>query len=150
VAPVCSPIQLRQRQQRRRVGVVRGGVAQQDGLALAGQQRRGDGLGAVGGACLAAGAAPPFSLPIAVATSASICTHWPAGADDDAGERHRPVVRRRSWMRETCGALAHGGADAQREQRVVLAQVGADHQHALQRRQRRDAECPASARLRTA
>jgi hypothetical protein len=69
---------VRQRQQRRSVGMVRGGVAQQDRLALAGQQRLGDGLGGVV-ALPCSGALAPFSSPMAVATSASACTHWPAG-----------------------------------------------------------------------
>ena len=40
MAPVCSPIQLRERQQLRGLRMLRGGVAEQHRLALAGQQQR--------------------------------------------------------------------------------------------------------------
>ena len=58
--------------------------------------------------------------------------------DASAGDGHRPVVGAVVHDRHL-RAAAHRGAHAQREQRMVLAQVGADQQRALQRGQRRDA-----------
>jgi hypothetical protein len=132
---------VRQCQQAAALGVVGGGVAEQDGLALAAQQRRCDGLCGVVRLvpCGASGAAAPLVLPMAAATRPALrpigrlrtmvdcATAWPS--------RGRPSVRGDHRQR---GALAHGLADALREQRVFLAQVRADDQRALHVRERGD------------
>ena len=139
VAPVCSAIQRPSRSSSAGVGMLRGGVAEQDRLA----RRRcasaaAIALRVVGVALPAAGAATPLAA---------------ADRGGDVGQRLRPAARRArrgsgpsaSASRRaaactlmTLRALLRRLAQALGEERMVLAQEGADDQHALQLGQRRD------------
>ncbi len=121
---------------------MRRGVAQQDGLALAAEQRGGDGLGGVGGVALQRRLGVLLVADHGGDVGQRLDPIASFDTVDVAGQRHRP--RLRVVVREVVDhrhprSRAHGTAQAQREQRMVLPQVGAEDQRALQRRQRRDA-----------
>ena len=98
--------------------------------------------------CLAAAPAAPFSLPIGGGDVGQRLHPWPAAHDGLAGHGSSPSRRRGRGSRTTCAPLRTARAHAQREQRMVLAQVGADDQRALQRATATRCSCRASARPR--
>ena len=127
---------VRQREQLACLRMLRSSVAQQHGLAFAAQQRRRDGLCLRGRfddqrrshAGLHADGRSHFGQGAHPATR---------GGGEGAGHRHQPVVMN-GVEAVHLAALLRRLTKALREQRVVLAQERAHHQHALQAGQRGD------------
>ena len=146
VAPVCSAIQLREAPAAARLRMLRGGVAEQDRLALAAEQRRRRSPWRRRWRCrLRPAPRRPCSAAIAAAMSASACD--PAARRDGrcACRSASASRRRRAWTLIDLGARARRLAQALREQRMVLAQERADDQRALQLSTAKRSTCRASA-----
>ena len=117
--------------------MLRCGVAEQQRFALAAHQRRGDRLRVIarigwrGGSDAFGHSDGRGDLRQRIGPCARCGGHV-------RRERHRPIVMHRVQARHLC-AVTHGLAQSLREQRMVLAQEGADHESAIQLRQRRDA-----------
>ncbi|MCY1501637.1 hypothetical protein D9M68_357180 [compost metagenome] len=134
---------VRQGQQAAGLCVVRGGIAEQDRLALATQQRGCDGLrGGVG--CVLGCQRRGGAIGLADGRGHGGQRLDPLVGFDDRCLRHvdgpGTAVGHEAGGGDhrQRGALAHGLADALREQRMFLAQVGADDQRALHLRERCD------------
>ncbi len=113
--------------------VLRSGVAQQHSLVLARQQRGGDGLGGIGSGAVAG----DVDAQLVGDRHGHVAQGLSPGArrhGDALSQGHQPVVVGAADGGHL-GAALGGMAQARGEQRVILAQEGADHQGTVQRAQ---------------
>ena len=117
--------------------MVRRCIAQQYSLALAAQQRAGDGLGSLVGRTGTLRSSNTLFLGNGGSNASEHLYPLASALLHKCLHRHGPVMGDRSDGIDLA-AMAGRLTDALRKQRMVLAQVGAHHQHALQCGQRSD------------
>ena len=87
----------------------------------------------VDGCASAPAPACPSPRPQAFTTCASIVRQWPPARRSPCSPRHQQIIVGRMHDVDLRAALG-GLAQAMRDQRMILAQEGADHQHAVELR----------------